>query len=227
MSQVEKVLDFFRDEGKWGRQVAHWERIAPRPAEFGDWPETNPDIMKRFARVDRPALFPPVRSGRKQPGRKPHHVVTPTAAGKPIANPPVLQRICDNPEARALLPFRPRLFPRTRCSNHGLSENWTARSRFCIDGDTSPRRKAIRNSGHIVVTNPDMLHTGICPPHQLIKLLKPGNHCHRRPPVPGYLWQPHGECPVAAQTHLCVLRRLAAVHLLPATIANPKGSLKN
>jgi DEAD/DEAH box helicase domain-containing protein len=37
---------------------------------------------------------------------------------------------------------------------------------FTYDGDTSPTaRKAIRQAGHIVVTNPDMLHGGILPHH--------------------------------------------------------------
>ena len=37
---------------------------------------------------------------------------------------------------------------------------------FTYDGDTpNDARKAIRESGHIVFTNPDMLHTGILPHH--------------------------------------------------------------
>ena len=37
---------------------------------------------------------------------------------------------------------------------------------FTYDGDTpSDARKAIREKGHIVLTNPDMLHTGILPHH--------------------------------------------------------------
>jgi DEAD/DEAH box helicase domain-containing protein len=37
---------------------------------------------------------------------------------------------------------------------------------YTYDGDTpQTARKAIRSAGHIVVTNPDMLHTGILPHH--------------------------------------------------------------
>ena len=37
---------------------------------------------------------------------------------------------------------------------------------FTYDGDTpSDARKAIRERGHIILTNPDMLHTGILPHH--------------------------------------------------------------
>ena len=37
---------------------------------------------------------------------------------------------------------------------------------FTYDGDTpGDARKAVRRQGHIVITNPDMLHTGILPHH--------------------------------------------------------------
>src|SRR5581483_10543884 len=37
---------------------------------------------------------------------------------------------------------------------------------FTYDGDTpTSARRAVRSAGHIVVTNPDMLHTGILPHH--------------------------------------------------------------
>ncbi|RLT39078.1 MAG: DUF1998 domain-containing protein, partial [Chloroflexi bacterium] len=37
---------------------------------------------------------------------------------------------------------------------------------FTYDGDTSPNaRRAVRMAGHVVITNPDMLHTGILPHH--------------------------------------------------------------
>jgi DEAD/DEAH box helicase domain-containing protein len=41
---------------------------------------------------------------------------------------------------------------------------------FTYDGDTpNDARKAIRERGHIVLTNPDMLHTGILPHHQRLE----------------------------------------------------------
>jgi DEAD/DEAH box helicase domain-containing protein len=36
-----------------------------------------------------------------------------------------------------------------------------------------PARKAVREAGHIVITNPDMLHSGILPQHvKWVKLLR-------------------------------------------------------
>ena len=44
---------------------------------------------------------------------------------------------------------------------------------FTFDGDTPGTPQAVRSSGHIVVTNPDMLHQGILPHHTLwVKLFE-------------------------------------------------------
>ena len=82
---------------------------------------------------------------------------------------PVLDAILDDPEARALY-----LFP-TKALGAG-SARGAARAgrrrgdrparRFTYDGDTPPNaRRAVRAAGHVVLTNPDMLHSGILPHH--------------------------------------------------------------
>ncbi|HLE78503.1 MAG TPA: DEAD/DEAH box helicase [bacterium] len=96
-------------------------------------------------------------------------VVTPTASGKTLCyNLPVLDRILKEPEARALY-----LFPTKALSADQVDELQqlvTALAAdiktFTYDGDTpQSARRAIRTAGHIVVTNPDMLHTAILPHH--------------------------------------------------------------
>src|SRR5881396_2620065 len=100
-----------------------------------------------------------------------HHlvVVTPTASGKTLCyNLPVLQRLLQNPERRALY-----MFPTKALAQDQLAELGALKSGLPIDlrvdtydGDTPPgRRTAIREGGHIVMTNPDMLHTGLLPHH--------------------------------------------------------------
>ena len=96
-------------------------------------------------------------------------VVTPTASGKTLCyNLPVLQRILERPEARALY-----LFPTKALAQDQLAELSSLSSGLPVeirsdvyDGDTAPgRRTAIREAGHVVLSNPDMLHTGILPHH--------------------------------------------------------------
>jgi len=96
-------------------------------------------------------------------------VVTPTASGKTLCyNLPILNTLVENPEARALY-----FFPTKALSQDQLVElnRWTERlgddvRTFTYDGDTpQDARKSIRARGNLVITNPDMLHTGILPHH--------------------------------------------------------------
>src|SRR5438552_12667003 len=96
-------------------------------------------------------------------------VVTPTASGKTFCyNLPVLNAVLESADTRALY-----LFPTKALAQDQLAELQDLAKRlddtfgvFTYDGDTpSDARKAIRERGHIVLTNPDMLHTGILPHH--------------------------------------------------------------
>jgi len=96
-------------------------------------------------------------------------VVTPTASGKTLCyNLPILTALVEDPEARAMY-----LFPTKALAQDQLAElnRWTERlgdevRTFTYDGDTpQDARRAIRARGNLVITNPDMLHTGILPHH--------------------------------------------------------------
>jgi DEAD/DEAH box helicase domain-containing protein len=96
-------------------------------------------------------------------------VVTPTASGKTLCyNLPVLNAVLENADTRALY-----LFPTKALAQDQLAELHDLATRlddrfgvFTYDGDTpSDARKAIRERGHVILTNPDMLHSGILPHH--------------------------------------------------------------
>ncbi|MCX7635826.1 MAG: DEAD/DEAH box helicase, partial [Syntrophales bacterium] len=96
-------------------------------------------------------------------------LVTPTASGKTLCyNLPVLQRILEEPETRALYLFPTKALAQDQMHEiHSLIGDLQADIRtFTYDGDTpDDARQAIRRQGHVVVTNPDMLHAGILPHH--------------------------------------------------------------
>jgi len=98
-------------------------------------------------------------------------IVTPTASGKTLCyNLPVLQAILENPDARALY-----LYPTKALTYDQLDDlmQWANELStgadigiYSYDGDTpQDARSAVRSRGHVILSNPDMLHKGILPHH--------------------------------------------------------------
>ncbi len=139
-------------------------RFSPLPVDL------RPELAEALSRrgVERlyshqADAYTAVRSGRHLV------VVTPTASGKTLCyNLPVLQRLLERPDRRALF-----VFPTKALAQDQLAELSALKHLLPIDlrvdtydGDTPPgRRTAIREGGHIVMTNPDMLHAGLLPHH--------------------------------------------------------------
>ena len=99
-------------------------------------------------------------------------VVTPTASGKTLCyNLPVLNLLLGDDGARAMY-----VFPTKALAEDQLHEFQAAVEAmgsgiraFTYDGDTpQDARKAIRQKANVVLTNPDMLHSGILPHHTQI-----------------------------------------------------------
>ena len=107
-------------------------------------------------------------------------ITTPTASGKTLCyNAPVLDAILRDPSTRALY-----LFPTKALAQDQLAELEALADAlaegdpqvgpddrpqigvFTYDGDTpADARRSIRGRAHVVLTNPDMLHSGILPHH--------------------------------------------------------------
>ena len=171
MSSVARVVEKFEQE--WGRKgtLAAMRRIPAREAQFADWPAATPEALREAFRkrgIERPYSHQSEAAGLAMAG-KDVVVVTPTASGKTLCyNLPVLKAILDAPASRALY-----LFPTKALSQDQLAElevvidgTGAPIKAHTFDGDTpDDARRAIRASGQIVVTNPDMLHQGILPHH--------------------------------------------------------------
>ena len=159
--------------------VTNWTLLPAQPGKYVDFPATLDEricgvLHKRGIHrlyTHQAESYVAAEQG------KDFVVVTPTASGKTMCyNLPVLSSILRNPDARALY-----LFPTKALSADQASELYELIEAlgvdvkaYTYDGDTQgAARKSIRQAGHIVVTNPDMLHTSILPHHtQWVKLFE-------------------------------------------------------
>ena len=154
-----------------GEVITAIHHIPARDAQWAPMPQwVRPELAAAFSAkgvaqlyTHQAAAAESVRAGRNVV------VVTPTASGKTICyNLPVLNAVLENTDTRALY-----LFPTKALAQDQLAELHDLAQRlddvfgvFTYDGDTpADARAAIREKGHIVLTNPDMLHTGILPHH--------------------------------------------------------------
>jgi DEAD/DEAH box helicase domain-containing protein len=106
-------------------------------------------------------------------GRRNIVVVTPTASGKTLCyNAPVLNAILKDASTRALYLFPTKALAQDQLAElHALTQIVTHGTDveigvFTYDGDTpADARRAVRGKAHVVLSNPDMLHSGILPHH--------------------------------------------------------------
>jgi DEAD/DEAH box helicase domain-containing protein len=96
-------------------------------------------------------------------------VVTPTASGKTFCyNLPVMQGLLSDPSARAIYLFPTKALAEDQRLELQRLNDALGNPVACqtYDGDTpSDARRSIRDKANIVLTNPDMLHSGILPHH--------------------------------------------------------------
>ena len=145
--------------------------IPAREAQFRAMPAwVRPELAAAYSAKGITQLFShQARAAELARAGKDFVVVTPTASGKTLCyNLPILNSILENTDTRALY-----LFPTKALAQDQLAELHDLATRlddsfgvFTYDGDTpGDARKAVRERGHIILTNPDMLHTSILPHH--------------------------------------------------------------
>ena len=170
-TSLEQILDAFERDPAFGAMVTRWERVpaaAPSYRPFPVWLDER--IVRTLRARGIEALYSHQAEALEAAHARKHTVVvTPTASGKTLCyDLPVLHEIAKDPSARALF-----IFPTKALAQDQLAEVERLSAEMSIelktytyDGDTPPQaRAAIRSAGHVVITNPDMLHTGILPHH--------------------------------------------------------------
>lgn len=176
---LDQILDFLKSDPYLSAGINHWKQYAPIPPRYTDYPE---QIDKRLIATLKNKGIEKLYTHQADAVNavlddKDIVVVTPTASGKTLCyNIPVLNQILKDPNNRAMY-----LFPTKALSQDQLNELYNLIQdidvdikTYTFDGDTpQTARRLIRSAGHIVVTNPDMLHAGILPHHtKWIKLFE-------------------------------------------------------
>lgn len=170
-SRLAPVLEEFIAEETRKGNITTVKVREPEPARYEQWPDK---LDRRIVQALQERGIKELYSHQSRAiesaleGRD-TVVVTPTASGKTLCyNLPVLQSILEDRAARALY-----MFPTKALAQDQLAELMELDEKvgsdigvFTYDGDTpSDARRAVRSRGHVVITNPDMLHTGILPHH--------------------------------------------------------------
>jgi len=174
-----QILDELKQDRYLQSCISHWEVVPPKEPVYAEFPAgMNPRIKSVLEKRGIRKLYSHQATAIESIlAGKNVVTVTPTASGKTLCyNLPVVNAILEKPETRALYLFPTKALSQDQVAE--LHEMVTGMEvdikTYTFDGDT-PRsaRAAIRTAGHIVVTNPDMLHSGILPHHtRWIKLFE-------------------------------------------------------
>jgi DEAD/DEAH box helicase domain-containing protein len=153
-----------------GEELAHVTSIPPREAQTVPMPESvHPKLREALARQGIAELYTHQAAAWETARRGEHVLVTTgTASGKTLAfNLPVLDALAADPQNRALYLYPTKALAQDQARALGVLE--VPRVRAAIyDGDTpQERRWQIRKWANLVLTNPDMLHIGVLPRHDL------------------------------------------------------------
>jgi DEAD/DEAH box helicase domain-containing protein len=165
------VVNAFLERDPTGEIITAVRRFPAKDAQWADFPSwIHADLVAAYAdKGVRRAYTHQAEAAAAVHAGKNVVIVTPTASGKTLCyNLPILNAILGDADTRALY-----LFPTKALAQDQLAELHDVNQRldnrfgvFTYDGDTpDDARKAIREKGHLVLTNPDMLHAGILPHH--------------------------------------------------------------
>ncbi|HUE99457.1 MAG TPA: DEAD/DEAH box helicase [Anaerolineales bacterium] len=179
------LLDFWKRDPDTAPNLVAWRTLPARPAQTHPFPDDLPAHLKQTLIA---AGIHNLYSHQLEAwthARAGENIVlaTGTASGKTLSyNLPVFASLLQDPNARALYLFPTKALAQDQFSNLqsltlasyaivGVSDlqlpiTDASPSAAIYDGDTPQKdRSAIRKNARIVLSNPDMLHTGILPHH--------------------------------------------------------------
>ena len=171
------LLEYWKRDPETAPNLVAWQTLPPRPAQTHPLPADLPDPLKRTLLASGLHTLFSHQLDAWTHSRRGENIIlsTGTASGKTLAyNLPVFASLLQDPNARALYLVPTKALTQDQLSVISgqmsvlrplLSEHWTLTTAI-YDGDTPQKdRSVIRKNARIVLSNPDMLHTGILPHH--------------------------------------------------------------
>jgi DEAD/DEAH box helicase domain-containing protein len=167
---INSLLDFWKHDSDTAPNLFAWRTLPSRPAQTHPFPTDLPaPLSQALIAAGIHSLYSHQLAAWTHSRTRENIILsTGTASGKTLGyNLPVIAELISNPNSRALY-----LFPTKALTQDQLStftnltpETWNLPPAI-YDGDTPQKdRSAIRKNARIVLSNPDMLHTGILPHH--------------------------------------------------------------
>ncbi|QQP14135.1 DEAD/DEAH box helicase [Lysinibacillus agricola] len=168
---ISELLNEWRYDEELKEHILHWQTLDGREAKYAPFPENlHPSLVKALQTRGIEQLYTHQRQAfdLAMNGAS-FTAVTPTASGKSYCyHLPVLQKILEDKNARAIYLFPTKALAQDQKNdlNELIEQSGEEILSYTYDGDTAPGiRQKVRKAGHIVMTNPDMLHSGILPHH--------------------------------------------------------------
>src|SRR5512141_2904305 len=174
------LLDFWKRDAETAPNLVAWRTLPPRPAQTGPFPDDLPAAVKQtLIAAGIHSLYSHQLEAWAHSRRDENIILsTGTASGKTLAyNLPVFASLLQDPNARALYLFPTKAWAQDQFSVISnqlsvlrplvtVSLNTDLLNTAIYDGDAPQKdRPAIRKNARIILSNPDMLHTGILPHH--------------------------------------------------------------
>ena len=166
--ELESFIEYLKGDPSFTSNVTFWGIRPKKKASYLPIPDDlNPLLKSRLNEMGIEKLYThQAETYREVSGGRDVILTTPTASGKSLAyNLPVLDYLMKNRDAKALYIFPTKALSQDQIkilSDFSLEDL----KLYIYDGDTpSSVRQAARRNGRLIVTNPDMLHTGILPNH--------------------------------------------------------------
>lgn len=168
---ISELLQAWQYDEELKENIVHWHTLDGKAAEYEPFPEElHPSLKSALQKRGIEQLYTHQREAFDKAVRGVSFTaITPTASGKSLCyHLPVLQEIINNKSSRAIYLFPTKALAQDQKTdlNELIEATGEEILSYTYDGDTAPGiRTKIRKAGHIIMTNPDMLHSGILPHH--------------------------------------------------------------